>query len=64
MKTVEGYKEACGICEQEKYRGIHLYNLFICCECEQKMIHTEPKEEQYQYYLHKLKRISKPTLYS
>ncbi|MEW9675329.1 sigma factor G inhibitor Gin [Lentibacillus sp. L22] len=56
--------ERCGICEEEKDKGIHLYNLFICCECEHNMIHTEPREEKYQYYLQKLKNINQPTMYS
>ena len=54
----------CGICEEEKVEGIHLYRLFICCECERNMIYTEPREEKYNYYLQKLKNISQPTLYS
>ncbi|GGJ89354.1 anti-sigma-G factor Gin [Lentibacillus kapialis] len=56
--------ERCGICEEEKERGIHLYKLFICCECETNMIHTEPREEKYRYYLQKLKNMNQPTLYS
>lgn len=56
--------ERCGICEEEKERGIHLYKLFICCECEKNMIHTEPREEKYHYYLQKLKNMNQPTLYS
>ncbi|WP_289891203.1 sigma factor G inhibitor Gin [Virgibacillus pantothenticus] len=47
--------ERCGICEEEKKDGIHLYTMFICCECEHNMIHTEPREEKYNYYLRKLK---------
>ncbi|HLR79535.1 MAG TPA: sigma factor G inhibitor Gin [Bacillota bacterium] len=57
-------KERCGICEEEKERGIHLYNLFICSECEYNIIHTEPREEKYNYYLKKLKNITRPTLFS
>lgn len=57
-------KEKCGICEEDKMNGIHLYNLFICTECEYNMLHTEPREEKYQYYLQKLKNINQPTLYS
>lgn len=41
----------CGICDQEKQEGIHLYRLFICKECEQKIIQTEPKEVQYHYFV-------------
>ena len=56
--------ERCGICEEEKERGIHLYKMFICTECEQNMIHTEPREEKYRYYLRKLKNMNQPRLYS
>lgn len=56
--------ERCGICEEEKGIGIHLYKMFICTECEHNMIHTEPREEKYYYYLRKLKNINQPTLYS
>ncbi|MDC3414892.1 sigma factor G inhibitor Gin [Terrihalobacillus insolitus] len=62
MNVDDDKKELCGICEQEKSRGIHLYTLFICCECEQKMIQTDPKEAEYQYYLKKLKNMNQPTL--
>ncbi len=58
------HMERCGICEEKKERGIHLYTMFICCECEYNMIHTEPREEKYQYYLDKLKNINQPTLFS
>jgi len=56
--------ERCGICEEKKAKGIHLYHLFICIECEYNMIHTEPREEKYPYYLRKLKKINQPKLYS
>lgn len=56
--------EHCTICEEEKKRGIHLYNLFICCECERNIVSTEPREQKYQYYLKKLKNMNQPTLYS
>lgn len=67
MKTINktiNLKEACGVCNQHKSTGIHLYNLFICCQCEQEIIHTEPRDTEYQYYLDKLKHINQPTLYS
>lgn len=56
--------EKCGICEEEKEKGIHLYTMFICTECEHNMIHTDPREEKYNYYLRKLKNVNKPKLYS
>ncbi|MUV37998.1 Protein CsfB [Lentibacillus sp. JNUCC-1] len=57
-------EEQCAICEDRKQHGIHLYHLYICRECEHNMIHTEPREEKYEYYLKKLKPITQPTLYS
>lgn len=56
----------CGICEEKKEqeKGIQVYRLFICHECEYNMIHTEPREEKYTYYLRKLKNINRTTLYS
>lgn len=56
--------ENCSICEEEKEHGIHLYTLFICKECEHNMVHTEPHEEKYRYYVQKLKNISQPKLFS
>lgn len=60
----QGKLSVCGICEEEKNKGILVYRLFICDECERNMIHTEPKEEKYRYYLKKLKNINQPPLYS
>lgn len=57
-------QELCGICEEEKAQGIHLYTLFICKECEFNMVHTEPHEEKYRYYVKKLKNLNQPQLYS
>lgn len=54
----------CGICEEQKVRGIHLHKLFICCDCERNMVHTEPKEEKYRYYLKKLKNMNQLKQYS
>ncbi|MBM7573124.1 sigma factor G inhibitor Gin [Aquibacillus albus] len=63
MESME-LKEICGICNEDKDKGIHLYNLFICSDCEQKIVQTEPKEEKYKHYVNKLKRVNQPTLYS
>lgn len=63
MKNIETM-ERCGICDEEKEKGIRISRLFICCECERNMIHTEPREEKYKYYLLKLKNMNRPTLYS
>ncbi|MDC3417957.1 sigma factor G inhibitor Gin [Aquibacillus salsiterrae] len=61
MNSVE-VKHTCGICDESKERGIYLYHLFICCECEQKIVHTDPKEPEYKNYISKLKHINQPTM--
>nr|WP_237706203.1 sigma factor G inhibitor Gin [Ornithinibacillus scapharcae] len=38
--------------------------MFICTDCEFNMIHTEPREEKYNYYLQKLKNMNQPSLFS
>lgn len=54
----------CTICEEEKEQGIHLYTLFICKDCEYNMVHTEPHEAKYRYYVQKLKNMNQAQLYS
>ncbi|SFM51304.1 Inhibitor of sigma-G Gin [Gracilibacillus orientalis] len=48
----------CGICNQTKEDGIFLYQLYICEECEKKIISTSPKDENYQYYVEKIRAIN------
>lgn len=60
----ENKVKVCGICDQEKYRGIHLYNMYICNECEKEIIQTEPNEQKYQYFLEKLRSINQAKQYS
>lgn len=62
MNQIQGPTH-CGICEEKKEVGIFLYKLFICSECERNMIHTEPREAKYEYYLKKLKNINQLTLF-
>lgn len=54
----------CIICEEQKDKGINLYTTFICTACEHNLIHTEPREEKYNYYVRKLKHMNQPTTYS
>lgn len=50
----------CIICDEEKEHGIHLFTHFICDECEQKMRLTEPEDENYHYFIEKLKKVTIP----
>jgi hypothetical protein len=62
METAAIHKtgEKCIICEANKMTGIHLWKQFLCVECEKEIISTDPDDEQYRYYLKKLKTISLP----
>ncbi|SEU07048.1 Inhibitor of sigma-G Gin [Salinibacillus kushneri] len=57
-------KKVCNVCHQEKVKGITVYTAFICSDCEQDMIHTEPGDEKYQYYVEKLKVINQLNQFS
>lgn len=54
----------CIVCEEEKQLGIHLYLSFICTDCEIKMIHTEPRDQLYDFYVERLKRHQHTMLYT
>ncbi|WP_182201639.1 sigma factor G inhibitor Gin [Paraliobacillus salinarum] len=56
--------ETCGICQGNKEDGIHIYHFFICQSCERKMIETQPEDEQYSYFVDKLKQMNKKKQYS
>lgn len=54
----------CIICEEKRTKGIILYTTFICTACEHNLIHTEPREEKYNYYVRKLKHLNQPTTHT
>lgn len=56
--------ETCVICEQNKDKGIHIYTLFICSDCEKEMISTDTSEEKYKHYLTQLRKLTEPMLNS
>ncbi|WP_413466682.1 sigma factor G inhibitor Gin [Mesobacillus subterraneus] len=56
--------EKCVICEQTKKAGIHLYTSFICADCESIMIKTDTSDPKYKYYVEKLRKVTKPGIYS
>lgn len=55
--------ETCVICEQSKWKGIHLYTSFICTECEQNIIATNTYDPHYKFYLKQLRKINAPELF-
>ncbi|WP_209125701.1 sigma factor G inhibitor Gin [Alkalihalobacillus sp. BA299] len=54
-------KKQCVICEQKKSEGIHLFEHFICEDCERQIVITDPNDLYYHYYLKKLRKIKLPT---
>lgn len=57
-------KQCCGICEEEKERGINIYHMFICETCEREIVQTDPEQTEYTNFVEKLRGIVKPKLYS
>lgn len=47
--------QQCTICERENVTGISLHAAFICTRCEKGIIHTDPSQPIYNYYVRKLK---------
>ncbi|WP_075979805.1 sigma factor G inhibitor Gin [Bacillus massilinigeriensis] len=58
------YGESCVICEQYKFKGIHLYTSFICRDCENDLIKTDTSDPKYKFYLKQLKKINTPEILS
>ncbi|MRG88151.1 sigma factor G inhibitor Gin [Salinibacillus xinjiangensis] len=64
MSKQTAVKKVCQVCNQEKAEGITVYTTFICLECEQEMINTEPGDEKYQYFVEKLRVINHSNQFS
>ncbi|MDZ5474353.1 sigma factor G inhibitor Gin [Bacillus sp. 31A1R] len=56
--------EVCVICEQSKWKGLHLYTSFICTDCERDLVSTDTGDPKYKYFINKLKKINTPEIYS
>ncbi len=56
--------EECAICELTKKEGMHLYNIFICSECEDVLIHTETNDPMYNEHIEKLRKMNISGIYS
>ena len=49
--------EKCLICEQNKLEGIHLFQSFICLECEREIINTKTNDPKYQYFVYQMAKV-------
>ncbi|OCA88484.1 sigma factor G inhibitor Gin [Pradoshia sp. D12] len=63
-ETNDHLNEECAICESTKKKGMHLYNIFICSECEDVLIHTETNDPLYNEHVEKLKKMNISSIYS
>lgn len=64
MELKKQMGESCIICDNIKVEGIHLYESFICQECEKNIINTNTSDPKYQYYLKKLRNITSQKIYT
>ena len=53
----EIFSECCLVCEEHSFKGIHIFDRFICHDCERKVIQTDTSHENYQFYLEKLRKL-------
>ncbi|HDR7795042.1 TPA: sigma factor G inhibitor Gin [Bacillus luti] len=54
---MKSQSEICIVCETKREEGIHVYNNFICYECEKDMVNTETNDPKYIYYLKQLRKL-------
>ncbi|WP_420830490.1 sigma factor G inhibitor Gin [Bacillus piscicola] len=56
--------ETCVLCEEEKQRGIHIIDNFLCRDCEQKLVNLPPEDPTYKEHIIKLRKLKASTLLS
>ncbi|MBU9713712.1 sigma factor G inhibitor Gin [Evansella tamaricis] len=49
--------QECLICEEEKNKGIHLLNYFICENCETDIVKSDTGDQGYELYVNRLKKV-------
>ncbi|AYV68773.1 MULTISPECIES: sigma factor G inhibitor Gin [Niallia] len=48
--------EACLICEEHKLEGIHLFESFICMDCEREIVNTKTNDPKYLFFVHQMRK--------
>lgn len=46
--------ENCVVCEKNKLEGIHLFQSFICMECEREIVNTKTNDPKYQFFVYQM----------
>lgn len=50
--------DTCVLCKQQKKDGIHLCEVNVCEECEQKLVDVNVDDEMYPLFVEKLRQLS------
>ena len=54
----EGHtNEKCTVCERSNALGIHIFDVYICNDCEREIVSSDVSDEFYRYYLQKLRKL-------
>ncbi|WP_051541361.1 sigma factor G inhibitor Gin [Caldalkalibacillus mannanilyticus] len=47
----------CIVCSKEHHIGIHIWDHFICKECEGEMVSTDVVDEKYPFFIKQMRKI-------
>lgn len=47
----------CMVCEERKDEGIRILEQWICQTCESEIVRTEVEDEQYGFYIQRLRKL-------
>jgi hypothetical protein len=56
-RVTNSAENKCFLCCSAAEKGIHLFNNFICSECEKKIVNSSGSEKSYGDYVEKIKQI-------
>jgi hypothetical protein len=57
VKVLLTVLETCKICSGASKLGVHLFDAFICDECEQVIVHLDVKHPLYPFLMSKMNEI-------
>lgn len=52
----------CHVCETSQSEGMFIYYLYVCDQCQKKMIATDPEDPSYRFFIDKLRRMREQPL--
>ena len=58
QKGDEKNLKPCIVClREEQSVGIHIWDQFICKDCEEEMVRTDTQDEKYLFFIKQMKKI-------